>query len=437
MWKCYFPGYFAHYTNIINNLTNTTFAPSSVNILISAFSCLPNRGSEPGVAWRWTKELAKKHRVIVLTDSTRRADIESEMATNPIKNVEFAFYRPIWLKRFPLNSKTAPVLYSLWQYSIYPFARALHRQHHFDLVIHLTYGVFRQPSFLGFLGPPFVFGPVGGGEDAPWRLKHSLPVKEKAKEILRTAFNRISALNPMLWVALSKATLILVRTPETARCMPSPFSKRAVLQREIGIDACGDSCRAQHERDVRLPLKVLFVGRLLGWKGVHLALRAIQAASVAGYSLQLTIVGAGPCRDWLHQLSNQLGIDNVVHWVDHLPQDELFDLYAKHDCFLFPSLHDSSGNVVLEAQAFGLPVICLDLGGPATLVSRDSAVVIDTHSKTEHEVVQDLSTVLAELSQSELKRRAMSAAALLHTQRMSWDALIDEVIERISQRTGI
>ena len=51
---------------------------------------------------------------------------------------------------------------------------------------------------------------------------------------------------------------------------------------------------------------------------------------------------------------------------------KLFDQYQTHDLFVYPSLHDSSGNVVLEALSFGLPVVCLDLGGPAQIVTADS-----------------------------------------------------------------
>ena len=49
------------------------------------------------------------------------------------------------------------------------------------------------------------------------------------------------------------------------------------------------------------------------------------------------------------------------------------ELYRRHHALLYPSLHDSSGNVVLEALFHGLPVVCLDLGGPAEIVDPRAA----------------------------------------------------------------
>lgn len=407
-----------------------------MKILISAFSCLPHYGSEPGVAWRWTLELAKQHEVVVITDATRRSVIELELARNPLSNVKFAFYRPVWLKRIPLNSTTATPLYSLWQYSLLPFARKLHRKHGFDLVIHLTYGVFRHPCFLGFLGPPFVFGPLGGGEDAPWSLKRSLPIQEKVREILRTVANRVSSFNPFLWMALSRATLVLVRTPETARRLPRPFSRSAVVQQEIGVDVNASRSAKQSKGTLNSPLKVLFVGRLLGWKGLHLALKAVHAASTAGYKIAFTVIGQGRCERWFRQISMELGMGDIVRWVNHLPQEVLLESYAEYDCLLFPSLHDSGGTVVLEAMASGLPIICLDLGGPPTLVSKDSAFVISTSGKSEEDVIQHLANALIELARSEPKRLAMSNAALRHAQGRSWSSVVAETLDKVYGRIG-
>src|SRR5262249_17128782 len=52
-----------------------------------------------------------------------------------------------------------------------------------------------------------------------------------------------------------------------------------------------------------------------------------------------------------------------------MPPAELFELYDTHSLLLFPSLHDSGGFVVLEALSHGLPVVCLDLGGPREIVT--------------------------------------------------------------------
>lgn len=404
-----------------------------MKILLSAFACRPNSGSETGVGWRWAIELAKQHNVVVLTDVTRKVDIEAELATISTKSLKFEYYRTTWLKWVPLNSKTAQLLYSAWQYSLLPFALQLHRKHQFDLIIHLTYGVFRHPSFLGFVGAPFVFGPVGGGEDAPWRLKRSLPFSVKVKEFIRWQMNHIASWNPFLWLALSKADCIFVRTPETAKLLPMFARSRAIQYQEIGIDLPAKLGKVKR-RDLTQPLSLLFVGRLLGLKGVHLAIRALSQVVANGVDVRLTIVGTGSIKAFLDSVAASVGIQERTDWIEHVPQEQLLQKYAEFDAFLFPSLHDSGGNVVLEAMAGGLPIICLDIGGPATLVNVDCAMVISTDHADEAVVVSRLADAITMLATNEEKRMLMSTAALKCVREMSWESRVSGALGIIKSR---
>lgn len=58
-----------------------------------------------------------------------------------------------------VTSKTSQFIFGQWQFGLLFFARKLHREQPFDLCHHISYGAFRQASWLGFVGPPFVFGP--------------------------------------------------------------------------------------------------------------------------------------------------------------------------------------------------------------------------------------------------------------------------------------
>lgn len=389
-----------------------------MKILLSAFAFAPNVGSEPGVGWRWAAELGRQHEVTVVTDITRRAAVEADGVQLPL-NVRVIYFRPAWMRAVPLNSTTAPLLYAAWQFGLLSFARRLQHEHGFNLAIHCTYGVFRHPSFLGYLGIPFVFGPVGGGEDAPLALKRSIRGREKVKELLRSLVNKAALFDPFLWAAYAKATLILTKTQDTRQALPWPFRHRAIVYPEIGIDPPAHArvlARLPNE-----PLRVLFAGRLLGWKGAHLAIHAVAAAVAHGVPIEFTLLGKGPFEPELRLVAASLGMKDSVRWMNHVPQQQLFVLYQTMHCLLFPSLHDSSGNVVLEAQANGLPVICLDLGGPATLVTPHSAVVVATHGRDETAVAQGLADALARMYKFEDKRMTMAQAAITHSKNMSWE----------------
>ena len=402
-----------------------------MKILLSTFACVPFAGSEGGVGWRYAVELGKTHHVVVLTDQSRRPAIESALADLQLSNVQFIYYRPWFLKQVPLNSFTAKLMFTAWQFSVLSFARGLHRQYKFDVAWHLTYGLFRTPSFLGYLGIPFVFGPAGGGEDAPLRLKKTIVGLEKVKELVRSIANLYALVNPFLWMALRKVDLLLVKTNYTKNALPWPYRKKAITIQEIGIDDKGltqsELCRRANGK----PLEVMYAGNLLGLKGVHLAIRAISHVLQRGIDARLTIVGSGRIEHQLKKLAARVGVEDVTNWVSRVPQHELFEIYKKKHVFLFPSLHDSSGNVVLEAQSFGLPVVCLDLGGPPTLVDETSAIVVTTDTRSEEDVVVALADALFLLGTDETKRVQLAAGALRKSASQTWTGRIKQIADMV------
>jgi glycosyltransferase involved in cell wall biosynthesis len=97
----------------------------------------------------------------------------------------------------------------------------------------------------------------------------------------------------------------------------------------------------------------------------------------------------------------------------------VMEAYTRHDAFLFPSLHDSSGNAVLEALSCGLPVVCLDVGGPAVLV--DAACGFRVPPGTPERAVRGLADALATLATDPALADAMGRAAERHAQeQFSW-----------------
>jgi len=100
--------------------------------------------------------------------------------------------------------------------------------------------------------------------------------------------------------------------------------------------------------------------------------------------------------------------------------------YSTHDAFLFPSLHDSSGNAVLEALSCGLPVVCLDVGGPAVLV--DSSCGFRVQAGEPPLAVDTLAQALATLADDAVLARAMSEAATRRArQQFSWKSQVADM----------
>ena len=165
-----------------------------MKLLISAFSCAPNRGSEQGVGWNWTTEAHRLgHEVCVLVCPAHRDAIASAVRQDAaLKEIRWVFpelaYWPVQQGKEPKWSRT----YNLqWQKAALRVARALHREVGFDVVHHLTWGGVRTPTFLGSLGPPLIIGPIGGGETSPSSLRDGFHLRGRILETLRDfEFNR-------------------------------------------------------------------------------------------------------------------------------------------------------------------------------------------------------------------------------------------------------
>jgi glycosyltransferase involved in cell wall biosynthesis len=372
-----------------------------LRILLSAYACEPDRGSEPGIGWQWATRLAELgHEIVVITRANNATSINAALSARRIPTLHFVYVDlPQWASFWKKGGRGVHFYYFLWQLFSFPTAYRLHRAWRFDIVHHLTFGVFRQPSWLALLDAPCVFGPVGGGEKAPRSLRKGLPIAARWREFARDLANIYARIDPILRFALKRTETILCKTEETRSALPRSYRAHSKLFLEIGTDTKLTPTAAAHEPTATaMPgaLRVLYVGRLVHLKGLHFALPAFARLLTEFPKSRFTIVGNGPQEDELRRLATRLQIDSHVDWVPWLPHSEVMAEYRKHDVFLFASLHDSSGNAVLEAMTHGLPVVCLKLGGPAAIVDSFSGIRIDTQEPKL--AIQHLGSALALLA---------------------------------------
>lgn len=401
-----------------------------MKVLLSAYSCHPLQGSESGIGWNWARSIAANgHEVVVMTRTVNRAGIEGYLRGHSLARVRFVYHD---LPRIFRVLYALPVgnyaFYLLWQYAAAKVALKLHAAERFDRVQHITWGSFRVPSFIGKLGIPFIFGPVGGGEDTPKKLRRGLGFRGRLWDALRRFSSALMA--PWIISTYESATEIVATTAETQDAIPARFHSKCTCRQAVGVDsaltALGQSAiGGKHRESPRLEL--LFVGRLLAWKGVHLLLKALASMGERRSNFHLTVIGAGSDRGRLERLSRRLGLGETVRWVAWMPRDALLGVYAEFDLFAFPSLHDSGGMAVLEAMSFGLPVLCLDLGGPATAVNETCGRVIPTRDRGEDEVVTAIAAVLEEIAADRGTLETLSEGARARAASLTWQANVDAV----------
>jgi glycosyltransferase involved in cell wall biosynthesis/predicted metal-dependent phosphoesterase TrpH len=125
------------------------------------------------------------------------------------------------------------------------------------------------------------------------------------------------------------------------------------------------------QRGLRGERVLLYVGRVAREKNLEVLFAAHAELRAAGHSVGLAIVGDGPDRKPLARRY----AGKHVSFTGFLGGEELARAYASADLFVFPSATDTFGNVVLEAQASGLPAVVSRHGGPQEIVARTGAGV--------------------------------------------------------------
>ncbi len=111
---------------------------------------------------------------------------------------------------------------------------------------------------------------------------------------------------------------------------------------------------------------ILYVGRLVYEKGPHLLVEA--AHRLGRDDLKFIMVGDGPMRAFLRDLSVKLGVAGRVSMLGHVPDALLSSLYQSATVAVFPSLYEPFGIVALEAMGYGAPVLASDTGGLGELI---------------------------------------------------------------------
>lgn len=349
-------------------------SPERLNVLISAFSCWPGKGSEAGVGWNWSTIASRHHNVWVLVWPENRLAIETELDRMDGPKPNFIYWRvPGWPESLLPIDEYMRIYYVLWQLTILPRAWWLHKRIGFDAVHHLTFNTIELPGFLWILGAPFYWGPVGGAQEPPSSLRHHFGGAWFG-EVVRIIRKRIVPWNPLVRMSLRRAKKVLAANEDTARLLEKCGVKDPPRELETGIDT--STIEVVDESSDPERLTVLWAGKFFARKGPFLAISAIAEAKRQGIPVRMLIAGDGPQESAMKQHINALGLDEDVELLGRLNHQEMTEFYRRGDVLFFSSLHDTSGNVMLEAMAHGLPVLALDQHGAAEIVDEYSGIKV-------------------------------------------------------------
>jgi phosphatidylinositol alpha 1,6-mannosyltransferase len=161
---------------------------------------------------------------------------------------------------------------------------------------------------------------------------------------------------------------------------------------------------------------ISFVSRLVLEKGLDVFAEVVQDLQQAGEPIRCLIVGEGPAEDFLRE-----AIPTAV-FLGHQHGEDLSRAYASSDIFLFPSQTETFGNVTLEAMASGLPTVCANATGSASLVLHE-----ETGYLVPGENTGAFKERLLGLVHDAAKRQRMGAAAREEAETYSWPLILSRI----------
>ena len=390
-----------------------------MKILLSAYACEPGQGSEEGVGWYTAIETAKHDETWVLTRSFYRAAIEAEINHCPIPNLHFIYVEPLgWNENFRGRQGGVQLHYYLWQILAYFVGKSLHSQVCFDIIRHVTYVKFWSPSFLALLPVPFIWGPVGGGEAAPKSFSKDFSLKAQIYEFARDWAQRLGESDPFARLTAQRSVIAQATTEDTAKRLIQMGASNVKIVPEAGLSKVEIAKLSSFPILETETMRFISMGRLLHWKGYHLAIRAFAQIDLP--NVEYWLLGDGPERQRLEALAVELKVSGRIKFFGNVPRHQGLDRLCQAQVLVHPSLHDSGGWTSLEGMAAGRPVICLDLGGPAVQVTEKTGIKVAAISP--EQVVQDLKNAMHLLgTNSELRIQMGIAARARVRETFDWE----------------
>lgn len=410
-----------------------------LKVLICAFACLKDpdtrfgfgKGGESGLGWNLVLQIAKFGECFVLTDISNKDLIEEKLFEDKVSGIRFYY---IGLPKFLSPTKKIIQIYAyLWQVKAYFFARKLHKEIKFDFFHHLTYANDWMASYVGaFLPVKYIRGPGGGAHRVPKKFAMEYPFKDQMSQKIRSIGQWIFRHDPVFIIGQNKAKAILICNNEAFEALPGKWQKKAYFFPVNGISSDDLLLLGKEEKNMTGKFLILTAGKLIRIKGFDLAVKSFRIFNDKVPKSKLIIAGDGPELANLTALVEKLGLAEKVIFKKWLSRKDLLIEMARADVFLFSSLRDGGGAVVVEAMAAGKPVVCFDISGPGFHVDQNCGIKIKSSSPKQS--VQDFSKALEKLNQDSLFCDKLGKNAKQKVKNYyNWDKL-GEQLEKIYEK---
>jgi glycosyltransferase involved in cell wall biosynthesis len=351
------------------------------NVLLTAYTCCPDTGSESGNGWNWIMSyLENGYHVYCITSSIYKQEIEKYRSLHQIDHLSL-FYTDT---AFSIRLFGIPVLgdyihYYSWIIKARQIIRNLAVE--FDHAHHVTYSSIKFGTPLYNVNAKLILGPLGGSELPHKSLKKYLGSYyyfERFKNILSYGMAR---LNPSVSRSIKHADIILTSNEIAERIVEQYSDKNTVRMFDAGLSSYFQMPFSRP--DLSDPVQIIWIGTMFPRKGLNLAIETISNLP-ADFSYHFTIAGDGRLMKECMTQVESLKMGNRVTFLGHVSHKEVLKQMLKAHILLFPSLIDSCPTQIFEAFALGLPVVTLNHQGMKSQVIEGTGIKINLGNQTNY-----------------------------------------------------
>ena len=408
-----------------------------VKVLVSAFTCKANGKSETYVGYKWLEQIARFCDTTLVTS-------DDEAISDQWKKVQT--WRQTKFKNKLLRRINGEVGFDYFGFNHRNKRQFKRTIAEYDLVHHIVPVAPRYPNALGCMAKKFILGPTGGGLRAPESFRQEVEGQEEWYYKLRMLDRARFDWDPFLRRTYNAADLILLVGSYMYDLLPERYHHKCKVMLEVGVEANEYKATRPLSADNRQPLKLLYAGRIVPYKGLIYALRALERLPEEAKSkIEFLVIGdrgesgyEQVCKDFV----KASGLEKIVTFLPFKPKHEVLEYYNQSDMFVFPSLAEAGGTVVLEAMAMSRPVLAVRRGGPAESVAPEAGFLIDPRDP-EYLVERIKETFLEVLANRELIVTKGAGARKTVEDRFDWAkkgealmAIYEQVLGRHSGVNG-
>lgn len=375
-------------------------------------------GSDVGEAWstyQWVKRISEVCDCTVLTCSK---PLQAPLAPQiPLARV-VQWFDPAVPKFAARFVSMAKPFYPFFSARCTSWIRsAIARGERWDLIHQVAPLGIRYGTPARHFDIPYVIGPLAGSLSTPgaflgdvsssaWytRLRSIDPLRMRFDWTLRGSF--------------SKSSMILGVAPYVSEVIPTELVQSFEVMNETGIVSLPE--KQATPGSSAGPIRLLYVGRIVPAKGLRYLLDALPRVTLP---IHLTVIGDGEDRAYCERIVGLRGLSNIVTFLGKIPRDDVNTHYTNSDLFILPSLREPSGNVVLEAMSFGLPLVVANRGGPGFTVKDGFGVRVEPDNPDNYSVSLANAINAIAADKNRLAEMGRSARIAAHKDHL-WDAKI-------------